>query len=251
MTVLASYSIKGGVGKTATAVNLAFLSAQEGARTLIWDMDPQGATSFYFRVKPKLKGGMKRLFARRTDPRKAIRGTDYDCLDLLPADFSTRKLDVLLHRSRKPLKRFGRLLRTLRAEYDVIYLDCTPSIGVTSECVFRKADLLIVPSIPTTLSVNTLEKLSKHLGKMNGSGPIVLPFFSMLDKRKKLHRIISENTKAMPFDFLNTVIPYSSKVELMGTHRAPLATYAGRSKPARAYQELRREIGAHLTRRIA
>jgi len=56
MRILASYNIKGGVGKTATAVNLAYLAANAGMRTLVWDLDPQGAASFYFRIKPKVKG---------------------------------------------------------------------------------------------------------------------------------------------------------------------------------------------------
>uniref|UniRef100_UPI00211B593E ParA family protein n=1 Tax=Crenothrix polyspora TaxID=360316 RepID=UPI00211B593E len=63
MKVLALYSIKGGVGKTSSAVNLAFNAAQAGYRTLVWDLDPQGASSYYFRIKPKIKGGSKKLIA--------------------------------------------------------------------------------------------------------------------------------------------------------------------------------------------
>jgi len=59
--VAATYSIKGGVGKTSTAVNLAFEAARGGARVLVWDLDPQGAATYVFRVRPKVRGGSRRL----------------------------------------------------------------------------------------------------------------------------------------------------------------------------------------------
>ncbi|MBV8947157.1 MAG: AAA family ATPase, partial [Solirubrobacterales bacterium] len=91
--VLASYNIKGGVGKTSAAVNLAFLAARGGATTLLWDLDPQGASTYLLRVKPKVKGGGRRLVRGKTDAGARIKGTDYERLDLLPADFSYRHMD--------------------------------------------------------------------------------------------------------------------------------------------------------------
>jgi len=61
MKTIASYNVKGGVGKTSAAVNLAYLSAQDGYRTLLWDLDPQGAATFLFRIRPKVKGGSRKL----------------------------------------------------------------------------------------------------------------------------------------------------------------------------------------------
>jgi len=61
MRIFATYNIKGGVGKTATAVNLGYLAAKDGYRVLLWDLDPQGAASFLFRIKPRVKGGGKAL----------------------------------------------------------------------------------------------------------------------------------------------------------------------------------------------
>lgn len=99
MKVIAAYNIKGGVGKTATAVNLAYQAAREGAATLVWDLDPQGAASYYFRIKPKIKGGGKRLVRGQRDLDDFILGTDFECLDLLPADFSYRNMDIFLEHS--------------------------------------------------------------------------------------------------------------------------------------------------------
>ena len=242
MKIFASYNIKGGVGKTASAVNLAYLSAERGARTLIWDLDPQGAASFYFRVKPKIKGGVNRLLRKKHGVRKAIRGTDYEGLDLLPADFSARNLDALLDRKKRPTRRFKRIVKALKQDYDHVFLDCAPTIGTASECVFQIADALVVPSIPTTLSVNTLKQLGKHLRRMNGKAPTVLPFFSMVDGRKSLHKSVIRDAAKLPFDVLSTKVPYASMIERMGAERAPIHAFAANSKPAAIYERLFREI---------
>ena len=246
MEILATYNIKGGVGKTATAVNLSYLSALEGARTLVWDMDPQGAATFYFRIRPKVKGGAKKLIrgSRVLDP--LLRGTDFENLDLLPADFSYRHLDLVLDDTKKPMTRLRKVLRPLADEYDRVFLDCAPSISLTSESVFATADALLVPTIPTTLSLLMLKKLKKHLKKTGMKSLDVLPFFCMADRRKSLHRSIADPSEPAPFSFLHTQIPYSSLVEQMGVHRAPLSTYARWSAPSRAYERLWQEIRARL-----
>src|SRR3954468_12083148 len=88
MKTLASYSIKGGVGKTAAAVNLAYLASQQGDRTLVWDLDAQAAATYTFRIKPKVKGGIGALVNRSRELDAVIKGTDFMGLDLVPADFS-------------------------------------------------------------------------------------------------------------------------------------------------------------------
>ena len=178
MRIYGVYNIKGGVGKTATAVNLAYLSAREGARTLLWDLDPQAAATFTFRIRPRVRGGGKKLIKGKLDLDGLIRGTDFERLDLLPADFSYRNMDLALDATKKPTQAFARLLLPLSEEYDRIFLDCPPSISLVSEAVFVSADLLLVPTIPTPLSLRTLDQLVDHLGERKGASPRVLPFFS-------------------------------------------------------------------------
>ena len=248
MKILASYNIKGGVGKTAAAVNLAFLTAAEGRRCLLFDLDPQGAASFYFRVKPKLKGGGQKLIRGKRSLDHWIRGTDFENLDLLPADFSYRNLDLFLDQTKRPTRRIRKLLGSLEGEYEVIYIDCAPSISLVSESVFRASDALVVPTIPTPLSLNTLDQLVRHLRREELDELPVLPFFSMVDRRKALHRrtIAESNSAACPF--LETQIPYSSLVEQMGSRRAPVQSFAPLSAPSRAFSELHQEIMLRIGR---
>ncbi len=246
MRVLATYNIKGGVGKTATAVNLAYLAARSGTRTLIWDLDPQGSASFFFRVKPRVKGGGRKLVQGNLKLGARIKETDFGGLDLLPADFSYRHLDLELERTKKPVKQIGRILKPLAKEYELLLIDCAPSISLVSESVFRAADVLLVPTIPTPLSLRTLLQLLKTLRKTSRKRLGVFPFFCMVDRRRTLHRGTADLADQIPIPFLGTEIPYSSLVEQMGARRAPLHTFARSSKPAMAYEALWYEIGDWL-----
>jgi chromosome partitioning protein len=102
MTTLALYSNKGGVGKTAAAVNLAYLAARSGKPTLICDLDPQGATSYYLRVKPRVKRQARGLAKPGPAIEDSIKGTGYENLDLLPSDFTHRNLDIGFDKLKSP-----------------------------------------------------------------------------------------------------------------------------------------------------
>ncbi|HEY3905901.1 MAG TPA: AAA family ATPase [Streptosporangiaceae bacterium] len=238
MKVIAAYNIKGGVGKTATAVNIAYLAARDGYRVLLWDLDPQAAASFLFRVRPKVKGGGKALIAGKRPVEEAIKATDFDNLDLLPADFTYRHLDLHLDGERKSATRLRTLLTPLRREYDLVVLDCPPSISLLSENVLHAADLLLVPLIPTTLSVRTLDQLTEFIADFGRRRPEILAFFSMLDRRKRLHREIAEELPAKRDDVAAVAIPALSVIEQMSVHRAPVTATAPRSQAARYYDEL-------------
>ena len=246
MKTIAIYNIKGGVGKTATAVNLSFLASLDGANTLLWDLDPQGAASYYCRIKPKIKGGGKKLVEGKIDIAEAVKGTDYENLDLLPADFSYRNMDILLEHTKDPLKRFKKLLDTFSEEYDYIFLDCPPSISAASESVFAAADILLVPTIPTTLSLRTYKQIREFLKQQDTGKMKVLPFFVMVDQRKKMHRVIVKHPPSFMSSVLKSFITYASDVERMGTHRAPVTVFAPRSKAARCYSSLWDELRKQL-----
>ena len=242
MKILATYNIKGGVGKTATAVNIGYLAARDGLRVLLWDLDPQAAATFLLRIRPRVKGGGAALIRGRRDIDDAIKGTDFDRLDLLPADFTYRNLDLILDATKKPTQRLAHLLRPLGTEYDLIVLDCPPGISLLSESVLQAADALLVPIIPTTLSLRTLDQLTEFIGSSDEHRPTVLAFCSMIDRRKRLHREIAETLPTQRPDVAVTAIPALSLIERMAVERAPVAAFAPRSAAARQYAELWREV---------
>jgi len=244
--VLATYNIKGGVGKTATAVNLAYLAAADGYRVLLWDLDPQAAATFLFRIRPRVKGGGKALIAGKRPMDDAIKATDFDNLDLLPADFTYRNLDLHLDNERKSATRLRNLLSPLQHEFDLVVLDCPPGISLLSENVLRAADLLLIPLIPTTLSVRTLDQLTEFVADMDRRRPAILAFFSMVDRRKRLHREIAEELPGKRDDVAVTAIPTLSAVERMSVQRAPVTAAAPRSQASGYYRELWRETRTKL-----
>jgi chromosome partitioning protein len=240
--VLASYNIKGGVGKTSSVVNLAYLAARGGANTLLWDLDPQGASTYLLRVKPKVKGGGRRLVHGKTDAGGRIKGTDYDRLDLLPADFSYRHMDLHLDDARHSTRRLARVLAPLKPDYDYVFLDCPPSISLVSESVFQAAGALLIPLLPAALSARTLD----HIEAVAGDVARPLPFFSMVDSRKRMHRDVMEQFTAERPEMLHTVVPLAADVERMGQARAPLEEFAPRGGAAVAFRELWTEIRERL-----
>jgi chromosome partitioning protein len=238
--VLATYNIKGGVGKTSAAVNLAYLASRGGHSTLLWDLDPQGASTFLFRVRPKVKGGGRKLVKLRSPVQELIKGTDHEGLDLLPADFSYRHLDLALDSFKHPTERLARVLEPLRGEYEFIFLDCPPSISLVSESVFEAADALLVPVIPATLSSRTFEQLEQLTARTAGSNaPQLLAFFSMVEVRKSLHREVMARLRAVhQLTMLGAAIPSADEVERMGEERNPVGVFAPISRAALSYQAL-------------
>lgn len=242
MSVLAVYSIKGGVGKTATAVNLAYMSALQGHKTLICDLDPQSSTTFYFRVQPGMRKAVKKMTSQKGDLVGDIKGSDYPCLDILPADFSFRNLDLAFGDVKRSKKRLREALKALRFEYDLIILDAPPNLTLLSENIFYASDKVLIPVIPTTLSYRTLEKLMAFFKEEELNCERVLPFFSMVEKRKSMHsETIAQIKETWPHT-LESGIPYLSDVERMGYTREPVFVTKPRSAAAKAYIDLWAEV---------
>jgi len=238
---VALYSIKGGVGKTAACVNLAFLAASESQYTLVCDLDPQGSASYYFRVRPKPKYNSRKFLKGGKRIHKNIRGSDFDYLDLLPADFSYRNLDILLNEFKNAHTCLQDVLLTLKNQYSYILLDCPPNITLASENIFVAADIILVPIIPTTLSMLTLEKLYAFFKTYGLDHHKIHPFISMVEKRKTMHRQMMHELMSQK-RVLKTSIPYSADVEKMGLFREPLTHYRPKSVAAQAYIALWQEI---------
>ncbi|MEZ5451023.1 MAG: AAA family ATPase [Thiolinea sp.] len=246
MNIIACYSNKGGVGKTAAAVNLAYAFAATGRKTLLCDLDPQGASSFYFRVKPSKKLGEDRFFSDSKRFAKAIRASDYDNLDLLPANMDFRDFDIFLSNMKKQRTRLKKALAAVDDDYEVVILDCPPGLSRLSESVFRAADRIVVPVIPTTLTERTLGQLYDFFQEQDYPRKKILPFFSMVQRTKNLHLETMEKLRGEYANFLTTEIPFATDIERMGIHRAPLATYAPNKPANQAYTALWQEVVERL-----
>ena len=242
MKIISGYNLKGGVGKTTAAVNLAYLSSAAGHRTLIWDLDPQGAATYLLRVRPRVKGGSPKLVRGSRPMMEAVKGTDFEGLDLLPADFTYRHMDIDLNGRPKPERTLRRLLTPLSSEYDRVILDTPPSLSLVSENVIRAADVVLVPLIPTVLSVRTFDQLATFIDELKGRKPTLRGFFSMVDRRRKLHKEILAALPAERDQVSTVAIPSASAVEQMAVRRAPLMVFAPRSPAALAFQQLWDEI---------
>jgi len=238
VTTLALYSNKGGVGKTAAAVNLSYLAAQAGSKTLICDLDPQSSATYYFRVKPKLKSGAKGFIKGGDQIKKNIKGTDYENLDLLPADFSLRNLDAAFYKLKRPKERLGKIIKPFEAEYDLIIFDCPVTISILAENIFNASEFILVPLIPTTLSVRTYRQLLSFCRKNKYDTGKIYAFFSMVDRRKKMHKELMAMMLKEFKGVLRSLIPYLSQIERMGIDREPVAASAPGSVASKAYQNL-------------
>ncbi|SNY91266.1 chromosome partitioning protein [Cohaesibacter sp. ES.047] len=248
MKIIACYSNKGGVGKTAVSVNLSYAMAEAGKRVLLCDLDPQGASSFYYRVKPSRKLTDEKFFKDVERFTSAIRGSDFDNLDILPANMTFRNFDVFLSRMRNSRSRLKKALKSVKADYDIIVLDCPPNISALSESVFKSADYIVAPVIPTTLSQRTFEQLLDFFKKHDIPRKKLLAFFSMVQSVKTLHQgLIDEMSDQYGKHFLEARIPFASDIEKMGVHRAPVLVTASSSAASKAYRALYRELSERIS----
>lgn len=241
MVVIALYNLKGGVGKTASCVNFSYLAAKEGYKTLLWDIDPQGSTSFYFRAKPKSHPGMRKVISRDYDVSNIIQSTDYENLDIIPADLSAKSFDVMISEMVNSKSKLKQAVRNFEGEYDFVFIDCPPGLSALSENIFHAADIVLMPVIPTTLSVRTYHMVKDYFKEKDLDGSKLMCFFTMADLRKSMHNEIMDQLYKDKRFFQN-YIPYLSDVEKMGIHRKPIEEFARSSYAAQCYRELWTEI---------
>ncbi len=241
MFVTSLYNLKGGVGKTSSCVNLAYLASKDGYNTLIWDLDPQGAASFYYNVEPKSKNTSKKLINRDMRLEKAIMTTNYHSLDIIPADLSSRKLDIFLEDQKGTKKQMKALLKSVAEDYDFVFIDCPPGFSSLANNIFYASDAVIMPVIPTTLSLRTYEIVKDYFEDKKFGVEKLMCFFSMVDVRKNMHKdVMHELLKDN--HFFEHYIPNLSDVERMGVHSAPIEVFAPSSYAALCYRALWGEI---------
>ncbi len=237
MKSIAFYNLKGGVGKTAAAVNIAYLAAKNNIPTLLWDMDPQGSTSWYFEHTPNTDFKLSRLLKKKYPLGNMIEKTDYPYLDIIPSSLSLRNADIDFDSHGKS-NTFNAWLDLLSETYSLVIFDCAPNLSNFSENLFNAVDLVYLPLIPSHLSMQTFEKVNHFFNESEIKSKKLRPFFSLVDRRKSLHREFLANPPIKLKKQLSGFIPYASHIEQMGIHKKPIFEFAPRSAGALAYKLL-------------
>lgn len=241
MISIAIYNLKGGVGKTTSSVNLAYLAAEAKHNTVLWDWDPQGAASWY------LGGGQTRKRAIRMVSKGEAVGsmevhTPYLNLSLVPADLSLRKADTELAGQAGAKRLLKKMVAPVTKEASVLLFDCPPSLSPSVEYLLSGVDLVLVPMIPCPLSLRAMEQLMEFYQGVKGGPADIRGFFTMVDMRRRIHMQTLAQAKKLPIPMLKTWIPVDSAAEQMGERKAPLTSYDRSGRAAVAYQRLWREL---------
>lgn len=241
MFITSLYNLKGGVGKTASCVNFAYMAARDGYKTLVWDLDPQGAASFYFNTTSQIKSAAKKIIEYHISLDDALMHTDYEGLDIIPADISARKMDIFLGEQNAKKKYIRQLLASVEDLYDFVFIDCPPGFSLLADNIFYASDVVLMPVIPTTLSLRTYDIVNHYFEEKNIGIEKLMCFFSMVDIRKSMHQTTMQELYKDK-KFFEYYIPYLSDIEKMGVRHAPVEAFAPSSYAATCYRALWTEI---------
>lgn len=246
MQALAVASIKGGVGKTSTVVNLAGAAAETGSSVLVWDLDPQGSATWALGVTERVPEGARAVFASPPATEHAVHPSHAPAIDVIPADYSLRHVDIQLAKkaTKNPIRK---LVRQVGDRYDVLLIDCSPGLTQTVERVLHAVDGLLIPVVPSALPMRTVGQFRAYVEADRTIRRLpVLPYLSMIDRRRTTHRRLAEELPAQDPSLLSTPIPLSVDIESVGVQQRPVTAFATGSRSADAYRALWQEIQSRL-----
>ena len=241
---------KGGVGKTTTVVNLASLLALAGDQILIVDLDPQGnATSGLGIDRSSLERSTYDSIVDGVDLRAVVLRNVNDGLDVAPAAIALAGADVELAGVAARERRLRRLLEPLIDDYDVIFIDCPPSLGLLTVNALTAADAVLIPLQSEyyaleglTQLLATIDLVRDHLNPRLAIDGVVV---TMADARTNLSADVEAEARAhLGGQVYDTVIPRSVRLSEAPSHGKPIASYAPESRGGLAYAALAREFRA-------
>jgi chromosome partitioning protein len=218
--IIAIYNIKGGVGKTTTSINLTYTAAKNH-KVLLWDLDIQGASSYFFNKNPK----KRKIFKKPIE--KIIKNTKYPNIDIIPAD-------TLLERYKNSVKT---ILKDLKSLYDVIIIDAPAVLSSLTKDIVKYSDIVIVPVLPNILSLRTYNQLLKENLNKN-----IKLFVNGFENKPTHKEIIKSILKLPKSQYLKTYIPKDEKIERMAIDRMSVVEKYPKSSISRAYEKLLKEI---------
>lgn len=247
--VVAIFNQKGGVGKTTTNVNLSACIAQKGKKICVIDIDPQGNTTSGFGIdKDSINNTIYDVIINDVDIRKAIITTDYDDLDLITSsqNLAGAEIELATQEGDREIK-LKRAIDEIRDEYDYIFLDCPPSLGLLTINSLAAVDSVLIPIQceyyaleGVSQLMNTIQLVKKSLNpKLEVQGVVL----SMFDGRTNLSiQVVDEVKNYFKGKVYTTIIPRNVRLAEAPSHGQPVIYYDEKSKGAEAYNDLAEEF---------
>lgn len=246
--IVAMCNQKGGVGKTTSSINIAGALAGYGRKVLLVDLDPQGATSVGLGINANSIDTTiySAMFDPSMNPHEVVHHTRFDNLDVIPANIDLSAAEVQLVTEVGRERVLAGVLEPLRSEYDVIIIDCQPSLGLLTVNALAAADGVIIPVAAeffalrgVALLMKSIEKVTSRINpRLKVEGVLVTMYTRTLHSQEVLDRIY----EAFQDKVLHTVITRSIKLPDATIAAAPITNYAPEHKTAKEYREVAREL---------
>ena len=235
---------KGGVGKTTTAVNVSAGIGKLGKRCLLVDVDPQGnATSGVGIDKRQIKYSSYDILIEGVKAEEAILHTEYESLDIIPSNIELAAADLQLADIEKRESKLRNALALVKSEYDFIFIDCPPSLGLITTNALCAADTILVPIQPEYYALEGLSQLMNSVRivkrRFNNYIDIEGVLLTMYDGRLNLtQQVVQEVKKFFPRKVFPVVIPRGVRLSEAPSFGMPIMYFDKSSKGSAAYMEL-------------
>lgn len=246
--VIAVTNQKGGVGKTTTAINVAYYLAKAGKRTLLVDFDPQGnATSGLGIDKQLLEVAAGDMILGTTSLEQTVKRTEFKNLWLLPSLPTLANTEVELAQAEHRFTRLKRALQTDVDVYDIVIIDCPPSLSLLTVNALIAAHYVLLPVQAEFYALEGLGQLLETMKlirkNLNPTLDLIGVLPTMVDSRTSLSsQVLAEITKHFPAKIFNTVIPRNVRLAEAPSHGTPIGVYDRFSRGARAYKAVTKEV---------
>lgn len=245
---LSLVNVKGGVGKTTAAVNLAAAFAGSGLRVLVVDLDPQGSASFSLGTRREAaEPSTAELLRGKAAAADAVRSTEVPGVDLIPASLRLAEVDIALARKEEPEKRLKAALLPLRRRYDVVVMDCPPGMSLLTLNALAASHAYLVPVVPHPLEFDALsaffqllEQAKVRIGKLPALLGILL---TKVDYRTRVtHEVVRAIREAYGAKVFKTEVPVNIRLAEAPSEGATIFDFEQSSSGAHAYSRLGGEV---------